>query len=146
MKLPFKTRKQLKLEIEHLTEQLRIQSDERKKDNARYNQKISELEDELEETTSVKDFFKNSYKELIDDFVDAKNEIARIKPLDEENQRLQKELLEQKDINQGLISTVNELKERVKKHLARIKTLEGKQGEKKPAKPKKTTGNDPFAA
>lgn len=136
MKLPFKTRKQLKLEIEHLTEQLRIQSDERKKENARYNQQIKDLEVEL----------KRLGNELLEAtrYVEETNKL--FKPLEDDNRRLTKELLEQKDINQGLISTVNELKERVKKHLARIKTLEGKQGEKKPAKPKKTTGNDPFAA
>ena len=135
MKLPFKTRKQLKLEIEHLTEQLRIQSDERKKDNARHNHQISEMEGELKATRQR---LIEQGKEL--------DAAKRDPQLDEENKRLNQELLEQKDINQGLISTVNELKERVKKHLARIKTLEGKQGEKKPAKPKKTTGNDPFAA
>lgn len=136
MKLPFKTRKQLKLEIEHLTEQLRIQSDERKKDNARHNQQIKDLEVEL----------KRVGNELLEAtrYVDETNKL--LKPLEDDNRRLTKELLEQKDINQGLISTVNELKERVKKHQARIKTIEGKQGEKKPAKPKKTTGNDPFAA
>lgn len=136
MKLPFKTRKQLKLEIEHLTEQLRIQSDERKKDNARHNHQINELENELKATQ----------QRLVEKTKELEAAKHDLEPLDEENKRLQKELLEQKDINQGLISTVNELKERVKKHLARIKTLEGKQGEKKPAKPKKTTGNDPFAA
>ena len=136
MKLPFKTRKQLKLEIEHLTEQLRIQSDERKKDNARHNHQINELENELKATQ----------QRLVEKTKELEAAKHDLEPLDEENKRLQKELLEQKDINQGLISTVNELKERVKKHLARIKTLEDKQGEKKPAKPKKTTGNDPFAA
>lgn len=136
MKLPFKTRKQLKLEIEHLTEQLRIQSDERKKDNARHNHQIKDLEVEL----------KRVGNELLEAtcYVEETNKL--LKPLEDDNRRLTKELQEQKDINQGLISTVNELKERVKKHLARIKTLEGKQGEKKPAKPKKTTGNDTFAA
>lgn len=126
----------MKLEIEHLTEQLRIQSDERKKENARYNQQIKDLEVEL----------KRLGNELLEAtrYVEETNKL--FKPLEDDNRRLTKELLEQKDINQGLISTVNELKERVKKHLARIKTLEGKQGEKKPAKPKKTTGNDPFAA
>ena len=138
MKLPFKTRKQLKLEIEHLTEQLRIQGDERKKDNARYNQQIKELEETNCELLTKHDCDENNIFGLI-------REIDRIKPLDEENKRLQNELMEQKDINAGLISTVNELKEKIKKHLARIKALESKQPEKKTPKPKKQAGNEQTA-
>lgn len=138
MKLPFKTRKQLKLEIEHLTEQLRIQGDERKKENARYNQQIKDLE-ETNEKLHNKVY---CYDAMV---LDRDKEIDRLKPLDEENKRLNQELLEQKDINQGLISTVNELKDRVKKHLARIKALESKQPEKKTPKPKKQAGNEQTA-
>jgi len=138
MKLPFKTRKQLKLEIEHLTEQLSIQGDERKKDNARYNQQIKDLEETNCELLTKQDCDEHNIAGLL-------REIDRIKPLDEENKRLQNELMEQKDINAGLISTVNELKEKIKKHLARIKALEAKQPEKKTPKPKKQAGNEQTA-
>ena len=138
MKINFKTRKQLKLEIEHLTEQLRIQGDERKKDNAKYNQQIKDLEGTNCELLTKHDCDKNNIAGLL-------REIDRIKPLDEENKRLQNELMEQKDINAGLISTVNELKEKIKKHLARIKSLESKQPEKKTSKPKKKAGNEQTA-
>ena len=125
MKLPFKTRKQLKLEIAHLTEQLRIQSEERKKENARSNKEISDLEMQVNNLNTE---MSAAHRQTAEDA----QTIADLRAA----------LVEKEGMISGLSSSVVELKEKAKKHLSRIKTLEEKVKAAKQHKPTK----DPFAA
>ena len=116
-KLPFKTRKQLNIEIAHLTEQLRICSFEREKESSRNNFEETRLECEvmnLKEQLASHD----SDIQLIED--------------------LRKQLAEANELNTGLASSVSELKKRNKDLKERIRDLEAKQPKIMTAKPKAT--------
>ena len=121
IKLPFKTRKQLNLEIAHLTEQLRICSFEREKERSRNNFEETRLECEV---------------------MDLKEKLAAHDCDQQTIDNLRTELAEQRDIAAGLTSSLNELKEKNKRYMSKIKTLEAKLPKKEP----KTTYKDPSEA
>ena len=98
MRLPFKTRRQLKAEIEHLTEQLRILGNERQIDAANYRREITELEDKCKFLAEKSATLASRLEELLE--------------AEQTINRLRKELNEMKDLNAGLGSTVSELKQR----------------------------------
>ena len=94
----FKSRKHLKIEIDYLTEQLRIESEARKQDAAKYRSEITDLEDKCKFLAEKAATLASRLEELLD----AERTINS----------LAKELNEMKDLNAGLGSTVSELKQR----------------------------------
>lgn len=110
IKLPFKTRRQLKAEIEHLTEQLRIETDARLKDAAKYRGEITDLEDKLKFFTE----HAGTLEDRLEQLLDAERTINYLK----------KQLNEQKGINAGFASTITELKERNKNLASKIARIE----------------------
>lgn len=150
MKLPFKikTRKQLKLEVEHLQEQLRIQGDERKKEKARANHEISELERQVNELNthlshqmSVSSGYVAQTATLEQQVKELKAQLNEANRLVAENEAALSEtritLAQKEDMLSGMTSSVIELKEKNKKQAARIKTLEEKLKAAKQPKPEK---------
>ena len=125
IRLPFKTRRQLKAEIEHLTEQLRIETDARRKDATKHRSELTEEEERRKVLVEHAKTLKSRLEELLD----AEREINR----------LRKELNEQKGINAGLASTVTEMKQRNQNLARKIALLEEKSNtyiaKKKGAKP-----------
>lgn len=93
MRLPFKTRRQLKDEIENLQEQIRILSDERKKEAAKHRM-----------TMKAADELDNTVKRL-------KEELRAAQPAPDVVS-LQQEIKQLKGVNAGLASTVTQLKQR----------------------------------
>ena len=112
MRLPFKTRRQLKAEIEHLTEQLRIETDARRKDAAKYRSEITDLE----EKCNILAGHAGTLEDRLEQLLDAERTINYLK----------KELNEQKGINAGLASTVTEMKQRNQNLARKIALLEEK--------------------
>ena len=150
MKLPFKikTRKQLKLEVEHLQEQLRIQGDERKKEKARANHEIADLERQVNELNthlsqqmSVSSGYVAQTATLEQQVKDLKEQLKEATGLAAELKSELSEtritLAQKEDMLSGMTSSVIELKEKTKKQAARIKTLEEKVKAAKPSKPEK---------
>lgn len=112
MRLPFKTRRQLKAEIEHLTEQLRIETEARRKDAAAYHSELTEMDDK--------------HKVLVDHAKTLKDRLEQLLDAERTINSLAKELNETKGINAGLSSTVTELKERNCRLATKIRHLEEK--------------------
>ena len=110
MRLPFKTRRQLKAEIEHLTEQLRIETEARRKDAAAYRSELTEMDDK--------------HKVLVDHAKTLKDRLEQLLDAERTINSLAKELKETKDINAGLSSTVTDLKQRNSKLAEKIRKLE----------------------
>ena len=112
MRLPFKTRRQLKAEIEHLTEQLRIETEARRKDAAAYRSELTEMDDK--------------HKVLVDHAKTLKDRLEQLLDAERTINSLAKELNETKGINAGLSSTVTELKQRNQNLARKIAMLEEK--------------------
>lgn len=119
----FKSRKHLKTEIDYLTEQLRIESEARKKDAAQHRRVITELEEKCTFITDRAKILKSRLEELLD----AEREINR----------LRKELNEQKDIARGVISERNELKQRNAELAQKLRKMEEKSKTYDPKRAKK---------
>lgn len=94
----FKSRKHLKIEIDYLTEQLRIESEARKQDAAKYRSEITDLEDKCKFLAEKDATLASRLEELLD----AERTINN----------LCKELAEKTDLVAGLSSSLTELKQR----------------------------------
>ena len=123
MRLPFKTRRQLKAEIEHLTEQLRIETEARRKDAAAYRGEIHSLDDVIDLLSEKA----STLEERLGELLEAEQTINR----------LTKELNEQKDIARGVISERNELKQRNAELAQKLRKMEEKCKTYDPKRPKK---------
>lgn len=135
----------MKLEIEHLSEQLRIQSEERKKDSARHNHQIGELESKLADALDQIEAFDFKLRDAVKQkeidvktqyecrinrngevISDLRRENEKLKnELDEANSTIEKMKAESADANSGLASSVSELKSKLRS--AQAKTREMKQ-------------------
>lgn len=117
IRLPFKTRRLLRDENENLKEQLRIATDERRKEAAKCRSAQKALSDFVDKIEVLK-----AEKKDLEEKKAAVERAMAEQLLD--YKKLEDELKGTKDINAGLSSTVTDLKQRNSKLAEKIRKLE----------------------
>lgn len=117
IRLPFKTRRLLRDENENLKEQLRIATDERRKEAAKRRSDLKVIDEQAAEIEALK-----AEKKDLEEKKAAVERAMAEQLLD--YKKLEDELKGTKDINAGLSSTVTDLKQRNGKLAEKIRKLE----------------------
>ena len=117
IRLPFKTRRLLRDENENLKEQLRIATDERRKEAAKHRSDLKVIDEQAAEIEVLK-----AEKKDLEEKKAAVERAMAEQLLD--YKKLEDELKGTKDINAGLSSTVTDLKKRNSKLAEKIRKLE----------------------
>lgn len=117
IRLPFKTRRLLRDENENLKEQLRIATDERRKEAAKHRSDLKVIDEQTAEIEVLK-----AEKKDLEEKKSAMERAMAEQLID--YKKLEDELKETKDLNAGLSSTVTDLKQRNSKLAEKIRKLE----------------------